>query len=208
MVEKTLLTQKDLNNGINYLLSYNSGLIGIIENQCQIKLRKREEGFSCLFKIIVGQQLSTSVATKIWNRIEENGLSDAETVLLTPESDLLSVGLSKQKCNYVRALASESIDYKGLRLMSSEEVIERLTSVKGIGRWTAQMYCMFSLARANIFPAGDLALKEAFRINFNLTSRPTEAELEQRAELWVPWKTVAALVLWEFYRGTRVKGET
>ena len=87
--------------------------------------------------------------------------------------------------------------------MNSDQVISRLIEVKGIGKWTAQIYCMFSLARADIFPSGDLALQEAIKVLYRLNKRPSEKEVEKKASQWSPWKSIAALLLWDFYSKAR-----
>ena len=101
---------------------------------------------------------------------------------------------------YARALAESGIDFERLRELPDEEVVRILTEVKGIGRWTAEIYAMFALGRADAFAAGDLALQEAARALFELDKRPTELELRELAAPWSPWKSVAARILFAYYR--------
>ena len=203
MCERTINSDLDLKEGLRYLSENDARLSQAIEYKSKISLTKRSTGFSALLKTIVSQQLSTAAASKIWQRIIENNLQDKANILLVKDDVLLSMGLSRQKCSYVRALVLEDLDYQSLNSISTELVINRLVRIKGIGKWTAQIYCMFSLARGNIFPSGDLALQEAIRILFQLEKRPTEKEVEAQAQNWAPWKTVAALVLWDFYKRER-----
>ncbi|HHS88958.1 MAG TPA: DNA-3-methyladenine glycosylase 2 family protein, partial [Rhodobacteraceae bacterium] len=108
--------------------------------------------------------------------------------------------LSGQKIRYARALASSGIRYSSLRGMPSDDIIKRLTHVPGIGPWTAQIYVMFSLGRADVFAPGDLALQEAARMLFELEKRPREKDLRDMASDWSPWRGVAARLLWAYYR--------
>ena len=101
-------------------------------------------------------------------------ISSEELIMESSDEDLKKMGLSRQKIKYVKALATAKIDYKGLEKVDSETVIKKLTCVLGIGRWTAEIYLMFSLGRADIFPAGDLALQEACKILYDLPERPNE----------------------------------
>ena len=199
MIERILKSDKDLQEGLKFLTEQDSILSQAIDKEKKITLRKRSSGFSSLLKTIVSQQLSTAAAGKIWQRIVDNGLNNQKGILQVKAETLLSLGLSRQKCSYAYALASANLNYHSFREMNSDQVINQLIEIKGIGKWTAQIYCMFSLERANVFPAGDLALQEAVRILFKLKERPSEKEVESRAEHWAPWKSLAALVLWDFY---------
>ena len=101
---------------------------------------------------------------------------------------------------YARELAAARINYAALRTAPTDEVISTLIAVPGIGRWTAEIYAMFSLGRADVFAHGDLALQEAAKILFALPERPTERAIRQMAEDWSPWRSVAARILWAYYR--------
>lgn len=203
MLEKIIRSGDDLQEGLSYLAQHDQRLSQAINNQTRISLARRSAGFPALLKTIVSQQLSTAAASKIWQRIIDRNLQDQRRISTVTDEALLSLGLSRQKCSYVRALTSENLDYDSLDSMDSDQVIGRLIEIKGIGKWTAQIYCMFSLARANIFPSGDLALQESIRILFELDERPTAKEVEDQSNHWAPWKSVAALVLWDFYRRER-----
>jgi len=116
------------------------------------------------------------------------------------DGELKAVGLSRPKVKYARALAEARIDYTALRDVSDSEVLATLTAVSGIGVWTAQVYAMFNLGRADVFAPGDLALQEAARILFDLPERPTPSELEAMAAAWSPWRAVAVRLLFTYYR--------
>ncbi len=164
-----------------------------------LPLRRHDDGFTALLDAIVGQQVSVASANAIWARMEAAGVVDQEGVLAATDEDLRSVGLSRQKARYARALAASGIDFIGLRAMPDEVVIAELVAVPGIGRWTAEIYAMFALGRADVFAPGDLALQEGARLLFGLSERPTEKALRGMAEAWSPWRAVAARVLWAYY---------
>ncbi|NOX72128.1 MAG: DNA-3-methyladenine glycosylase 2 family protein, partial [Alphaproteobacteria bacterium] len=116
------------------------------------------------------------------------------------EDDLRACGLSRQKIAYAKSLAQSGINYPALATLPDAEVIKTLVRIKGIGDWTAEIYTMFSLGRADVFASGDLALQEATRVLFQLEARPSEREMRQMAADWSPWQAVAARILWAYYR--------
>jgi DNA-3-methyladenine glycosylase II len=128
------------------------------------------------------------------------GLTEAVRVADASEDELRAVGLSRQKIRYAGALARAGIDYGALGGMPDAEVIATLIAVPGVGRWTAEIYAMFSLGRADVFAAGDLALQQAARGLFDLDARPGEKHLRAMADDWSPWRGVAARLLWSYYR--------
>ncbi|MDA5556066.1 DNA-3-methyladenine glycosylase family protein [Shimia sp. MMG029] len=165
-----------------------------------LPLRLRPDGFDQLLSAIVSQQVSVASAAAIWGRMQEAQLVTPEAVMAASEEDLKAVGLSRQKMRYARALAEEGIDFDALREVPNEVVFKTLTKVSGIGIWTAEIYAMFSLGRADVFAPGDLALQESARMLFDLPDRPKERALREMAEAWSPWRSVAARLLWAYYR--------
>ena len=115
------------------------------------------------------------------------------------DEDLRAAGLSRQKARYGRALAQAGIDFNALRGVPDADVVRTLVAVPGIGVWTAEIYAMFALGRADVFAPGDLALQEAARMLFGLGARPSEKALRAMAEAWSPWRSVAARILWAYY---------
>ncbi|TNC68026.1 DNA-3-methyladenine glycosylase family protein [Rubellimicrobium roseum] len=164
-----------------------------------LKLRRYPDGFDRLFSAIVSQQVSTAAAESIWRRLEGQGLTTPEAVLAADDDTLRAQGLSRQKVRYAKALAAEGIDYESLRHLPTEEVIQKLVHVPGIGRWTAEMYAMFALGHADVFAPADLALQEGVRLLFDLPDRPKEKVLKEMAADWSPWRAVAARILWGYY---------
>lgn len=165
-----------------------------------LPLRLRPEGFAALLWIIVGQQVSTASAAAIFRRVEDAGLISAEAVMRASDDDLRACGLSRPKMRYARALAESDLDFSALRGLPTDEVISRLVALPGIGRWSAEIYAMFSLGHADVMAGGDLALQEAARLLFDLPERPGERALRALAEPWAPWRSVAAQALWVYYR--------
>jgi DNA-3-methyladenine glycosylase II len=165
-----------------------------------LPLRRRPDGFAQLLSAIVSQQVSVASANAIWGRMKEAGLIGPRKIQWASDDDMREVGLSRQKIRYARALAGAGINFKALRDVPDEDVIATLTEVSGIGPWTAEVYAMFSLGRADVFAPGDLALQEAARVLYDLPGRPTEKEFRRMALAWSPWRSVAARVLWAYYR--------
>jgi DNA-3-methyladenine glycosylase II len=165
-----------------------------------LPLRRRPDGFAALFDAIVSQQVSVASADAIWRRLEAAGLTDPAAVAAATDEDLRACGLSRQKARYGRALAGAGIDFAALRGAPTEAVVATLVAVPGIGPWTAEIYAMFSLGRADVFAPGDLALQEAARRLFALPDRPKDKAMRAMAEGWSPWRGVAARLLWAYYR--------
>ncbi|WP_146588052.1 DNA-3-methyladenine glycosylase family protein [Puniceibacterium confluentis] len=164
-----------------------------------LPLRLRADGFAQLLSAIVSQQVSVASARALWRRLEAAGMVTETAVLSLSEEELRGLGLSRQKACYAHALAAARLDFAALRQAPTAEVIRALTAVKGIGVWTAEIYAMFSLGRADVFAPGDLALQEGARLLFDLPARPTDRALRQMAEAWSPWRSVAARTLWAYY---------
>ncbi len=170
-----------------------------------LPLRLRKDGFTALLDAIVSQQISVAAADAIWRRLKAAGLIGPRNVIRAEEEQLRACGLSRPKIRYAKALAAARINYAALRRAPTESVIETLIEVPGIGRWTAEIYAMFSLGRADVFAAGDLALQEAAKLLFGLPERPTEANIRQMAAAWSPWRGVAARLLWSYYRQVKMR---
>ncbi len=162
-------------------------------------LRRRDDGFESLIGAIVSQQVSVASARAIQARLDGAGYIAAADFAAASDEELRAAGLSRQKARYVKALAEAGIDFAALRGAPEPAIIATLTAVPGIGRWTAEIYVMFSLGRADTFAPNDLALQEAARLLFDLPDRPREKPMRAMAEAWSPWRTVAAGILWHYY---------
>lgn len=170
-----------------------------------LPLRLREPGFEGLARIVVSQQVSVASAAAIWARVSgQFQPMQAATVLAASDDELRSAGLSRPKVKTLRAIAT-AVTHEGLVLdaldaVPNEQVHAALTRVSGIGPWTADIFLMFCLGRADGFPPGDLALQEAAKLVMQLDTRPTAPELLAIAERWRPWRSVAARLLWAYYK--------
>ncbi|WP_252943805.1 DNA-3-methyladenine glycosylase 2 family protein [Oceanicola sp. 502str15] len=166
----------------------------------EVPLRLKPDGFPALLSAIVSQQVSVASAAAIRARVEAAGFADPARVRAADDEALRACGLSRPKVRYARALAEAEVDYLALRLAPDEEIIATLTRIPGIGRWTAEIYAMFSLGRADVFAPADLALQESARMLYGLPERPSEKALRAMAEAWSPWRAVAARLLWAYFR--------
>lgn len=164
-----------------------------------LPLRRKPAGFAALLDAIVGQQVSVASARAIWARLDGAGLTGRRAMAAASDDALRGAGLSRQKARYARALACSDIDFDGLSAFEDEDLVRVLTQVPGIGRWTAEIYAMFALGRADVLAAGDLALQVAAQDLFALPARPTDAQLREMARAWSPWRAVAARLLWSYY---------
>lgn len=200
MDERIITGDICVNEGADWLAKYDPRFKAALLEVGPLPLRLKPEGFAQLLNAIIGQQVSVASANAIWARMERLDLITEDTIANASDEDLREAGLSQQKMRYARALAEERIDYEALRVLSSEDVIKQLTKVTGIGQWTAEIYAMFSLGRADVFAHGDLALQEAARVLLDLPERPKEKQMRAIAADWSPWRSVAARTLWAYYR--------
>ena len=200
MTGRIIETLDDVAEGAAHLAAIEPRFAQALALTGPLPLRRRADGFGTLFSAIVSQQVSTAAATAIWGRLEAMGAHEPEGVLAASDEALRAAGLSRQKIAYGRAIAAAALDFTALRAMTDAEVVAELVRIKGIGLWTAEIYAMFSLGRADVFAPGDLALQEAAARLFELPARPREKELRAMAEAWSPWRAVAARLLWAYYR--------
>ncbi len=200
MIGRIIQTRDCVAEGANWLCRTDPVLARAYAVTGALPLRRKPDGFAQLLNAIVSQQVSVASANAIWGRLETAGLLTPDAILDCPDDALRLQGLSRQKVRYAKALAEAGIDYDALRTSPDAAVIRTLTQVTGIGVWTAEIYAMFSLGRADVFAPGDLALQEAVRILYDLPERPKEAALRRMADQWSPWRAVAARLLWAYYR--------
>jgi len=199
MTGRIILTDACVAEGADWLAAREPAFARALATVGVLPLRREVDGFAALLRAIVGQQVSVASARAIWARLEAAGLTDAAKLAVASDDDLRAAGLSRQKARYGRALAGAGIDFKALRVLPDTEVVRTLVAVPGIGVWTAEIYAMFALGRADVFAPGDLALQEAARHLFGLVDRPGERALRGMAEDWSPWRSVAARILWAWY---------
>lgn len=198
--ERIIIAPACVSEGAQWLANFEPRFAKALEMTGTLPLRRRPDGFAQLLSAIVSQQVSVAAACAIWGRLRDARLTAPRKIQWASDEALRAAGLSRQKIRYARALADARINYAALREAPSDAVIATLTEVPGIGVWTAEIYAMFSLGRADVFAPGDLALQEAARILFELPERPSERALRQMAEDWSPWRAVAARLLWAYHK--------
>lgn len=200
LIERIIKTDACVAEGANWLCKNEPRFAQAMTVLPPLPLRLKPDGFGQLLSAIVSQQVSVASANAIWGRLQDAGMVQPQTVASTTEEALRELGLSRQKARYAHALAAAQIDYPSLHNLPAADVIKELTKVQGVGAWTAEIYAMFSLGRADVFAPGDLALQEAAKLIFDLPERPSEKALRQMALNWSPWQSVAARIMWAYYK--------
>lgn len=190
----------DVREGAEWLARQEPRFASLLDQTGPLPLRLKPPGFKGLLDIIMSQQVSVASANAIRARMDDAGLNDVASVIAAGEDGLRAAGLSRPKIRYALILAREDLDYHALRRLPDDAAIARLTAITGIGPWTAQIYVMFCMGRADIFPAGDLALQVAAQDLLGLNERPKADALAQIAQNWSPWRSVAARALFAYYR--------
>lgn len=168
--------------------------------------RIRKQGFETLLSTIIAQQISTEAATAIMHRVRVLLPSmEANAVLRLPEGALRTAGLSARKVEYVeglaRAITENQFEVTKLPAMEDQAAIDAITSLRGFGVWSAEIYLMFSLQRTDIFPAGDLALRVALQKLKGIENPLSDKQARDVVAPWAPYRSAASLFLWHYYRG-------
>ena len=195
------LTNKNWLLAINTLKKKDIILKKIINRYRLEKLQSKKNAFLTLAKSITGQQISIKAANSIWEKLEKKIKKITPiNILKSKKNEIAKCGFSKQKINYLLNLANffkknKNIEKKWKKI-EDEKVIEDLVKIKGIGRWTAEMFLIFYLLRPNIFPSADIGLLRAISINYNLKHPLKKEEIEKFRKKWSPWSTVAIWYLW------------
>jgi DNA-3-methyladenine glycosylase II len=181
--------------------------VGRIDIATRLRRRKEErpaDAYGALLRAIVGQQLSTKAARTIYLRVVDlfGGTTPSpEQLLEASEEDLRGCGLSGRKTEYVRDLARHvlggELELDRLEQLEDEQVIEEIVAVRGLGRWTAEMFLLFHLQRPDVLSGGDLGIRKAIQIEYGLEEMPTPARVLEIGEPWRPYRSLASLYLWE-----------
>ena len=196
-------TRVEIALAVDYLKKNDSVMNGIIQKCGKLNLTSSGDHFAALASSIVYQQLSGKAAETIWNRLvcEVGGRLTPETVLKLTDVQFRKAGISPQKKSYLldlsRKFKSGEIDMRSLLAKGDEEIIETLTTVRGIGRWTAEMFLIFSLKRMDVLPVDDLGIKKAIMVNYKLRKLPSPERMRKIARNWGSYRTVAVLYLWK-----------
>jgi DNA-3-methyladenine glycosylase II len=198
------LTAKQLNASLDALAKLEPRFGDAISATGYPEPRLRDPGYATLLRTIVGQQVSVAAAASVWNKLEALiGTGCAPEKLIAQDFDALrACGLSRQKQGYARSLA-ELVITGALPLdalpKDDEEAITYLTQVKGIGRWSAEIYLLFAEGRPDIWPAGDLAVQEGVGRLLKMEARPSEKDIREIAEVWRPHRGAVAIFTWHIY---------
>ncbi|MHA1157146.1 MAG: DNA-3-methyladenine glycosylase family protein [Alphaproteobacteria bacterium] len=204
---RIIRTKRDVADGLAYLAACDARLRPVIEAAGEPALRRRPPGFAGLARIVVAQQVSVASATAVWGRFETHfpGIG-MDQVARASDDDLRVVGLSAPKIRTLRAIAvacRAGLDLEALDSLPQAEALAKLTAVKGIGPWSAEIYLMFCLGHADIFPAGDLALRNAVSDALRRSDLIEQGELREIAMAWSPWRSVAARLFWAYFSAMR-----
>ena len=198
-------TDADLDAGIAALIAADPRWQAVFDRTGRPPLRRREGGFAGLTQIIVGQQVSVASAAAIHGRLVAIATPfDHVAVLRARKDKLLRVGLSNAKVATLKAIAkaieTKEIDLSALADMPADAAHAMLVALHGIGPWTADVYLLSCIGHADAWPAGDVALQESAKLAFGLPKRPSTKEMGPLADLWRPYRAVAARLLWAYYR--------
>ena len=196
---QTIENTEELEEHIIALIAIEPRFAPVYEQVGMPSLRHNAGGFEQLMRAMVGQQLSVAAAASIWKKLVAAGLTTPQAIAEAQDETLRAQGLSRQKMRYVRSLVAHNIDFATLTTMPNEAAIKTLTAVTGIGRWTAEMYLLFSLKRDDILAVDDLAIKVAAMTVLGLAERPTPKQLKGLTESWSPHRSAASLLLWSYY---------
>ena len=197
------LTAEQFNAGLDAIAAREPAIARALSLAGYPEPRIRERGYRTLLRTIVGQQVSVAAAASVWNKLEaELGEVTPETLLAADFDTLRACGLSRQKQGYARSLselvASGELDLENLPA-DDEEAIAELVRIKGIGRWSAEIYLLFAEGRPDIWPAGDLAIQVGLGRILGLPERPSEKEIRAAAEDWRPHRGAVTLLTWHCY---------
>ena len=189
---------------LDALMALDQRLHPVRERAGQIEIRATGPGFAGMARIICSQQLSVASARAIWGRFAAlDGALEAKSFLLIEEPALRGVGLSVGKVRSMRVVAAAiddgTLDFEQIETLPVEEAVLRLTALKGIGPWTAEIYLLFCAGHPDIFPAGDLALRKAVGQALGMAAVPSIPEVSAIAEAWSPHRGAAALLFWRYF---------
>lgn len=208
---KSISSQKDIEDGLRALEASDPDLGPIIKATPHVPLRRERKGFAGLARIIIGQHVSTASASAIHERFiaHINPLSP-DTYINSSEKTRVAIGLTRAKQATLetvsRAIFSGELDLEAIEALPADKAIEELTKLKGIGPWTAEVYLLFCAGHPDIFAAGDLAIREAVRMVYEMDERPSEKQLRQIATKWSPNRGIATRLFWSYYE--HVKGKS
>ncbi len=201
-----MLTQDDINSAMAFLIQADPAIEKGFALVGSPTPRNRDRGYGTFLRILLSQQISVAAADAIEERLRAHAPDLSPKQLRALDDDALrTIGLSRPKIKTLRyllaALDDGSFNPDALETLDDQAAIASISALHGFGRWSSEIYCMFSLGRPDLFPADDIALLEAIRRLDGLDKRPTPKEGRIRADIWAPYRTTASLFLWHYYRG-------
>jgi DNA-3-methyladenine glycosylase II len=200
-------TSNSIKTHVEALASREPAFAGVLEKHGMPEPRNSEPGAHTLLRTIVGQQVSVAAARSMWAKLEAafGSPPDLKRLLKASDEEMRAAGMSRQKAGYIRSLAelvtSGELDLANLPA-DDEEAIALLTKIKGIGRWSAEIYLLFAEGRADVFPAGDLAVMVELGRLMGLADKPSEKQLRELGERWRPYRGAAAVLAWHSYNSS------
>jgi DNA-3-methyladenine glycosylase II len=200
-------TSDSIRAAVDALASREPAFARVVESHGHPEPRRSDPGATTLLRTIVGQQVSVAAARSMWSKLEAAFGSPPDLTLLLAASDeeLRAAGMSRQKAGYIRSLAelviSDELDLDNLP-EDNDEAIALLTKIKGIGRWSAEIYLLFAEGRPDVWPAGDLAVQIEIGRLLGFPEKPTEKQLREMAEPWRPYRGAAAVLAWHSYNSS------
>jgi DNA-3-methyladenine glycosylase II len=197
-------TLASIRTAVEALAEREAAFAGVVERHGVPEPRRSDAGAHTLLRTIVGQQVSVAAARSMWAKLEAafGSPPDLKKLLAATDEEMRAAGMSRQKAGYIRSLAelviSGELDLANLP-KDDEEAIGLLTRIKGIGRWSAEIYLLFAEGRPDVFPAGDLAVLIEIGRLLGLPEKPSEKQLRELAEPWRPYRGAAAVLAWHSY---------
>jgi len=205
----TVLDKEAIVDGVNYLSSLNVNLSKFLKSYNVPTLPVEKNYFWALCRSVIYQQISGKAAKKISDRylsLYANGerMLPSEVIDIDIKK-IFKVGISRQKASYIKNIAhafnTKIIDEKNISKLDDQEIISQLTTIKGVGRWTAEMFLIFTLRRSDIFPVTDLGVQKGFKIFYSLDDLPTIELMNKKSKSWRPYRTIMSLYLWYAVEG-------
>ena len=205
----TVLDKEVMVDGVNYLSSLNVNLSKFLKSYNIPTLTIEKNYFWALCRSVIYQQISGKAAKKISDRylsLYANGerMLPSEVIDIDIKK-IFKVGISRQKASYIKNIAhafnTKIIDEKNISKLDDQEIISQLMTIKGVGRWTAEMFLIFTLRRSDIFPVTDLGVQKGFKIFYSLDDLPTIELMNKKSESWKPYRTIMSLYLWYAVEG-------
>jgi DNA-3-methyladenine glycosylase II len=200
-------TKSSIRKAVEALAEREKAFAGVVDKHGIPEPRSSEPGTHTLLRTIVGQQVSVAAALSMWSKLEAafGSPPDLNLLLAATDEDLRAAGISRQKAGYIRSLAelviSGELDLHALP-EDNEEAIAHLIRIKGIGRWSAEIYLLFAEGRADVWPAGDLAVQIEIGRLLGMKDKPSEKQLREIGERWRPHRGAAAILAWHSYNSS------